>query len=413
MLKFNRSSTLNLRDFCLERSDELVLDGKRSMLKVSSDTVAAVLSENLKDVESNKDQMELIRKLVGDFRYGKDESGYFFVYQETICVAGGTVKHLEGTDLSHVKDPSGVPVIVRLNEISQAGGGFLEYTWKKPGSGETPKLSYATMIPGTDFWVGTGVYIDDIAEFKAETNELAESRINRESRIAYSLIGAIFLVGFGFSIFVIYSISKSLTQLSDQATSLCQSSSEVSENAHSLEDAVKQFECSIREISSNACTAASVAQQAVDAAASTDAMVTRLGTSSAEIGNVTNVINSIAEQTNLLALNATIEAARAGESGKGFAVVANEVKELAKETSKATEDIVKRIENIQQDSGEASAALDQVTAIIGQINESQTAISGAVDEQSAVTSEISRNVTDVASGSCHIAENIDRVLNGA
>ena len=77
----------------------------------------------------------------------------------------------------------------------------------------------------------------------------------------------------------------------------------------------------------------------------------KLGESSAEIGNVIKVITSIAQQTNLLALNATIEAARAGEAGKGFAVVANEVKELAKQTAKATEDISRKIEAIQGDTG--------------------------------------------------------------
>ncbi len=88
---------------------------------------------------------------------------------------------------------------------------------------------------------------------------------------------------------------------------------------------------------------------AVEAANRTNATVMKLGESSAEIGNVIKVINSIAEQTNLLALNATIEAARAGEAGKGFAVVANEVKELAKQTSEATEDIIRKIAMIQDD----------------------------------------------------------------
>jgi hypothetical protein len=49
-------------------------------------------------------------------------------------------------------------------------------------------------------------------------------------------------------------------------------------------------------------------------------------------------------------LNATIEAARAGE---GFAVVATEVKDLAQETAKATEDVSRRVEAIQQDTDAA------------------------------------------------------------
>ena len=125
------------------------------------------------------------------------------------------------------------------------------------------------------------------------------------------------------------------------------------------------------------------------------------------------VINSIAEQTNLLALNATIEAARAGEAGKGFAVVANEVKELAKQTSEATEDIIRKIAMIQDDTAQAVQAIGQVAGIIRQINESQNAIASAVEEQSAMTGEISRNIAEVAAGSGEIARNITLVANAA
>lgn len=208
-------------------------------------------------------------------------------------------------------------------------------------------------------------------------------------------------------------LRQSAESTSDQATVASGVAEQVSANAQTLASAVEQFEASIREIAGNASSAVSVARQAVDAARTTNTTITRLGESSAEIGNVIQVINSIAEQTNLLALNATIEAARAGEAGKGFAVVANEVKELAKETSKATEDIVRRIETIQTDTHEAVDAIALVSDIITQISESQNAIAGAVEEQTVMTSEISRNISEVATGSGEIAQNISRVAAAA
>jgi methyl-accepting chemotaxis protein len=156
-----------------------------------------------------------------------------------------------------------------------------------------------------------------------------------------------------------------------------------------------------------------VAQKAVSAAASTTATVAKLGDSSAEIGNVIKVITSIAEQTNLLALNATIEAARAGEAGKGFAVVANEVKELAQETARATEDIARRVQAIQGDTGAAVTAIEEISTIVAQISDRQTTIASAVEEQTATTNEMSRSVQEAAGGTTQIAENISGVSGAA
>lgn len=198
-----------------------------------------------------------------------------------------------------------------------------------------------------------------------------------------------------------------------QATLASGAAEQVSVNAHSLATAVEQFEASIKEISSNASSAANVARTAVTATEQTNAIITKLGTSSVEIGNVIKIINSIAEQTNLLALNATIEAARAGEAGKGFAVVANEVKELAKATSKATEDIIHKIETIQVDTTNAVDSISHITQIIRQINETQNAIASAVEEQTAMSTEITRNISEVATGSGEIAKSITLVAEAA
>jgi methyl-accepting chemotaxis protein len=202
-------------------------------------------------------------------------------------------------------------------------------------------------------------------------------------------------------------------ETSAQAGVVALAAEQVSRNVQSVAAGSEQMGASIREIAQSASEAAKVAHHATEMAAVTNERVARLGSSSQEIGNVVKVITSIAEQTNLLALNATIEAARAGEAGKGFAVVAGEVKELAQETAKATEDIARRVEAIQNDTTAAVTAIGEISHIIASINDYQLTIASAVEEQTATTNEMSRSVQEAATGSGEIASNITGVAGAA
>jgi methyl-accepting chemotaxis protein len=208
-------------------------------------------------------------------------------------------------------------------------------------------------------------------------------------------------------------MGASAEETAAQSNVVSAASGQVTNNVATVATAADEMSASIKEIAKNTAEATQVATTAVKTADETNVTIGKLGQSSAEIGQVIKVITSIAQQTNLLALNATIEAARAGEAGKGFAVVANEVKELAKETAKATEDISRKIEAIQNDTKGAVAAIGQIGVVIGQINDIQTTIASAVEEQSATTNEITRNLAEAAKGTTDISHNIVGVAEAA
>ncbi len=208
-------------------------------------------------------------------------------------------------------------------------------------------------------------------------------------------------------------IGAHATETANEANTASTSISQISNNIQTVAAAAEEMTASVKEIAQNAGDAVQVANEAVEKAQTTNQSIAKLGDSSTEIGEVVKVITSIAEQTNLLALNATIEAASAGDAGKGFAVVANEVKELAKETAKATEDISRKIEAIQNDTKGAVLAIGEISNIVNQINQFQNTIAAAVEEQNATTTDISRSVNEIAENSKQVESNINSVAKTA
>ena len=213
----------------------------------------------------------------------------------------------------------------------------------------------------------------------------------------------------------VHEVAARVAKVSDSAADEVQhtagSADDVSRNVELVAAGSEEMGSSIAEIARSAHEAAEVATAAVQTVQSTTSIMIKLGESSREIGDVVKLITSIAEQTNLLALNATIEAARAGDSGKGFAVVADEVKQLAQETARATEDISRRIESIQQDAEQASGSISNVADVIGRINEFQTTIASAVEEQTATTKDMNHCVVQAATGSGEIARQLGAVVD--
>jgi methyl-accepting chemotaxis protein len=204
-------------------------------------------------------------------------------------------------------------------------------------------------------------------------------------------------------------LDASASSSAEQTARAEEASQEVGDSVATAAAATEQMALSIREIAGSASRAAEIGAEASRLATDTEAAVTTLGHSSAQVGAVIKSITAIAEQTNLLALNATIEAARAGDAGKGFAVVASEVKDLPQETAAATEDISKRIEDIQEDTLRAVEAITRIAAVVRDINDAQATIAAAVEEQSATTAEAARGVSHASAGISGVRTSISAV----
>jgi methyl-accepting chemotaxis protein len=211
----------------------------------------------------------------------------------------------------------------------------------------------------------------------------------------------------------INAMASGAEQASVNANEVAGAAEQMSTNMNTIASAIEQMSASISQISTNAGEARKVSEAATVKSQDATGVMNKLGAAAKEIGQVTDVIKKIADKTNLLALNATIEAASAGEAGKGFAVVAGEIKELANQSAQSADDIARRIDGIQQGTGDAVHVINDVSDIIVKINQSVEAISGHVEQQTKASNEIASNVAQANTGAKRVASAIGEVAKGA
>jgi methyl-accepting chemotaxis protein len=143
----------------------------------------------------------------------------------------------------------------------------------------------------------------------------------------------------------------------------------------------EQVGLAIDEIAEQVGRSSSLTGEAVESARESKQAIESLARVTGDIDAIVRSITGIAEQTNLLALNATIEAARAGEAGRGFAIVAHEVKQLAGQTARSTDEIGRRMSQIQAATRASVVSIDHVSERIGTLDGVSSAIAAAMEEQ--------------------------------
>jgi PAS domain S-box-containing protein len=149
--------------------------------------------EYLDDVEEDlkREAIQWIR----DIRYEGD--GYIFVgdWQGT-SLSGPAV----GRNMYEVADQNGVKIVQEMIKAARNGGGFVDYVMPKlEGQRPEPKISYAAGLPEWQWYIGTGLYIDDIerdiAEYRRQSmNDLLFNILKILASMLILWLGAFFLV---------------------------------------------------------------------------------------------------------------------------------------------------------------------------------------------------------------------------
>lgn len=145
-------------------------------------------------------------KLLASLDYGPD--GYFFVYD----LQGRVLMHsrqpeLLGQNLWELRDPQGRPTIQQLINQARAGGGFVDYLWRKPSSGQVaPKLGYVIALERWGWMLGTGLYLDGI--------QATMGQLEREAsrNIATTLLWIAGIAVFGIALISISGLALNLSE---------------------------------------------------------------------------------------------------------------------------------------------------------------------------------------------------------
>ena len=129
-----------------------------------------------------------------DIRFGS--AGYFYIYDtKGISVFHAVKPEMQGKNFIDLKDTKGNKLIVGLLNAAQKGDGIYSFYFQKPGSSEQiEKIGYATMIPNSNWMIGTGAYVDDIEKVIANYSNKAEKALSEKVMFTFMISIALIIV---------------------------------------------------------------------------------------------------------------------------------------------------------------------------------------------------------------------------
>ncbi|OYD25599.1 methyl-accepting chemotaxis protein [Oceanimonas baumannii] len=154
----NVSQSVRLKELSGQSLNDSLFDARKQQLanymELAITGIQPLLARG--DTDAAKAQLRRLRF--------DDGSGYFFVYNhDGVQVVSADNPAREGNNYFGSTSPDGRYLVQEYIELGRNGGGYVEYSWPKLDATKgSPKLAHIMPVPGTDWLLGTGFYIDDL-----------------------------------------------------------------------------------------------------------------------------------------------------------------------------------------------------------------------------------------------------------
>ena len=231
----------------LLETERVMLDGQREKIKLGTQTMAVALGRALGDIKRERYSSEeewrtaqhgIIKSYIQEYRFEEDKSGYYFTYVDTHIFMHPTLPQFDylgeefrykGQDRDNMPDSNKVYYVRDLYAGARKGGDFVSFVFPKPPSMENaPKLAYAEFIPGTDIWISTGIYIDNIDTTTAAIREQENASLKKQMFLIIGLLGLMVVILVPFLLFVRVSITRPLKETVKAAEALAKGKLDIS-----------------------------------------------------------------------------------------------------------------------------------------------------------------------------------------
>ncbi len=187
----------NFKQAQIAEEKQILLAQKQNELK-SLVLLALSSLEGILQESPSEARDDAVITMLNQFKFG--EGTYFFINSyDHISIANGRKGPYEPRKLNMDKSklkPGELHPLEKMANVAKSGGGFIHYTsFKKSTDKEqSPKLAYTQNIPGYDWLIGTGYFIDDIdiaIQKKVNTFNATISRIISQTGIVTVVVLAV------------------------------------------------------------------------------------------------------------------------------------------------------------------------------------------------------------------------------